>query len=151
MYIFVISPANEEETFANSLSVAKPVPRLSNLVAIDAETAPNDPEIWDAICAEPDSKVGLLRTFAYSTLEAATLVKPLPFPKKDPLKDPVSAALIPIGLSILMLFFFYSLFATLLINIYLFTTTLPEIYVLNSNTTALLEADRILAGNTCSL
>ena len=50
-----------------------------------------------------------------------------------------------------MLFFFYSLFATLLINIYLFTTTLPEIYVLNSTTTALLEAEVILAGIICSL
>jgi hypothetical protein len=125
--MFVISPAKEDETELNSLSVAKPPPRLSNLVANDADTAVNEPDISDAICADPDNRVGLFNTLAYSTLVAATLVKPDPFPMKDPLKDPVSAALLPIGLSILMLFFFYSLFTTLLINIYLFTTTLPEI------------------------
>jgi hypothetical protein len=47
---------------------------------MDADTAVNDPDIWDAICADPDSKVGLFNTLAYSTLEAATPVKPLPFP-----------------------------------------------------------------------
>lgn len=148
--MFVTLLANEAETFANSVSVANPVPRLSNLVAIDAETAPNDPDIWDAIWADPDSKVGLLRTLVYSTLEAATLVKPLPFPKKDPLKDPVSAALIPIGLSILMFFFFYSLFATLLINIYFFTTTVPLNELINSIKTALADVDLTFAGITCS-
>ena len=47
---------------------------------MDADTAVNEPDIWDAICADPDNKVGLFNTLANSTLEAATPVKPLPFP-----------------------------------------------------------------------
>ena len=88
------------------------------LPAKELDTLVNEPEIWEAIWLDPDIRVGLPVMLAYATLVALTPVIPEPSPIKDPLKDPVSAALIPIGLSILMLFFFYSLFAILLINIY---------------------------------
>jgi len=39
LLILVILVAKEEETFVNSLSVAKLLPRLSNLVAIEEDTA----------------------------------------------------------------------------------------------------------------